>query len=204
MSKTSSAVVCETNQVLGKNQENVYFHSLYRLPEEFSSSYVRSAKSTAPIQICALFSAQGDDTLAAMTLQAADKVWCMVTADGTTIELSRVSFLLASDQSETFSIVCNDGQVIYQVASISFAQAEPTGISNTTSDRQTEFQLNVASSSLQLRGCQAGTEIVIYDAGGKTVRREMLSSDGVILIDGMPTGVYILKAGSAAVKFVKR
>lgn len=141
---------------------------------------------------------------AAMTLQAADKVWCMVTADGTTIELSRVSFLLASDQSETFSIVCNDGQVIYLVASISFAQAEPTGISNTTSDRQTEFQLNVASSSLQLRGCQAGTEIVIYDAGGKTVRREMLSSDGVILIDGMPTGVYILKAGSAAVKFLKR
>ena len=70
MSKTSSAVVCETNQILGKNQENVYFHSLFRLPEEFGSSYVRSAKSTAPIQICALFSAQGEDTLAAMTLQA--------------------------------------------------------------------------------------------------------------------------------------
>ena len=48
MSKTSSAVVCETNQILGKNQENVYFHSLFRLPEEFGSSYVRSAKSTAP------------------------------------------------------------------------------------------------------------------------------------------------------------
>lgn len=70
MSKTSSAVVCETNQILGKNQENVYFHSLFRLPEEFGSSYVRSAKSTAPIQICAVFSAQGEDTLAAMTLQA--------------------------------------------------------------------------------------------------------------------------------------
>lgn len=70
MSKTSSAVVCETNQILGKNQENVYFHSLYRVPEEFGSSYIRSAKSTAPIQICAVFSAQGEDTLAAMTLQA--------------------------------------------------------------------------------------------------------------------------------------
>ena len=70
MSKTSSAVVCETNQILGKNQENVYFHSLFRVPEEFGSTYVRSAKSTAPIQICAVFSAQGEDTLAAMTLQA--------------------------------------------------------------------------------------------------------------------------------------
>ena len=70
MSKTSSAAVCETNQVQGKNQENVFFHSLYRMANEYGSSYVRSAKSTAPIQICALFSAQGEDTLAAMTLQA--------------------------------------------------------------------------------------------------------------------------------------
>ena len=69
MSKTSSAVVCETNQIQGQNQENVYFHSLFRVPEEFASTYVRSAKSTAPIQICACLSAQGEDTLAAMTLQ---------------------------------------------------------------------------------------------------------------------------------------
>lgn len=69
MSKTSSAVVCETNQVLGRNQENVFFHSLYRSPEEFQNVFVRSAKSTSPIQICACLSAQGEDTQAAMTLQ---------------------------------------------------------------------------------------------------------------------------------------
>ncbi len=70
MSKTSSAAVCETNQIQGKNQENVFFHSLYRMANEYGAPYVRSAKSTSPIQICALFSAQGEDTLAAMTLQA--------------------------------------------------------------------------------------------------------------------------------------
>ncbi len=69
MSKTSSAVVCETNQILGANQENVFFHSLFRTTEEFQSSFVRSAKSTSPIQICACLSAQGDDTQAALTLQ---------------------------------------------------------------------------------------------------------------------------------------
>ncbi len=69
MSKTSSAVVCETNQIQGQNQENVFFHSLYRLPEDFQSPFIRSAKATSPIQVCALFSAQGDDTAAAMTLQ---------------------------------------------------------------------------------------------------------------------------------------
>ncbi|MBO4928646.1 MAG: hypothetical protein J5379_10430 [Clostridiales bacterium] len=80
MSKTSSAVVCETNQIQGQNQENVFFHSLFRVPEEFADEYVRSAKSTAPIQICACFSAQGEDTLAAMTLQVVLKKMQEITA----------------------------------------------------------------------------------------------------------------------------
>jgi len=69
MSKTSSAVVCETNQIQGCNQENVFFHGLFRATEEFSGQFLRSAKSTSPIQICACLSAQGEDTQAAMTLQ---------------------------------------------------------------------------------------------------------------------------------------
>ncbi len=140
----------------------------------------------------------------ALTLQAADKVWCMVTDDGTKIALSRIGFLLVSDQSDAFSIVCNDGEVIYQVASVSFAQGEPTGISSATTEAQQILQLNVASSSLQLRGCQPGTDITIYDVSGKTVRQEVLPSDGTISIVGLPAGIYVLKAGSASVKFLKK
>ena len=140
----------------------------------------------------------------ALTLQAADKVWCMVTDDGTKIALSRIGFLLASDQSDAFSIVCNDGEVIYQVASVSFAQGEPTGISSATTEAQQTLQLNVASSSLQLRDCQPGTDITIYDVSGKTVRQEVLPSDGTISIVGLPAGIYVLKAGSASVKFLKK
>ena len=140
----------------------------------------------------------------ALTLQAADKVWCMVTDDGTKIALSRIGFLLVSDQSDAFSVVCNDGEVIYQVASVSFAQGEPTGISSATTEAQQTLQLNVASSSLQLRGCQPGTDITIYDVSGKTVRQEVLPSDGTISIVGLPAGIYVLKAGSASVKFLKK
>ena len=140
----------------------------------------------------------------ALTLQAADKVWCMVTDDGTKIALSRIGFLLVSDQSDAFSIVCNDGEVIYQVASVSFAQGEPTGISSATTEAQQTLQLNVASSSLRLRGCQPGTDITIYDVSGKTVRQEVLPSDGTISIVGLPAGIYVLKAGSASVKFLKK
>ena len=132
----------------------------------------------------------------ALTLQAADKVWCMVTDDGTKIALSRIGFLLVSDQSDAFSIVCNDGEVIYQVASVSFAQGEPTGISSATTEAQQTLQLNV--------GCQPGTDITIYDVSGKTVRQEVLPSDGTISIVGLPAGIYVLKAGSASVKFLKK
>ena len=140
----------------------------------------------------------------ALTLQAADKVWCIVTDDGTKIALSRIGFLLVSDQSDAFSIVCNDGEVIYQVASVSFAQGEPAGISSATTEAQQTLQLNVASSSLQLRGCQPGIDITIYDVSGKTVRQEVLPSDGTISIVGLPAGIYVLKAGSASVKFLKK
>lgn len=140
----------------------------------------------------------------ALTLQAADKVWCMVTDDGTKIALSRIGFLLVSDQSDAFSVVCNDGEVIYQVASVSFAQGEPTGISSVSTEVQQTLKLNVASSSLQLRGCQSGTDITIYDVSGKTVRQEVLPSDGTISIVGLPAGIYVLKAGSASVKFLKK
>ena len=140
----------------------------------------------------------------ALTLQAADKVWCMVTDDGTKIALSRIGFLLVSDQSDAFSVVCNDGEVIYQVASVSFAQGEPTGISSVSTEAQQTLQLNVASSSLQLRDCQPGTDITIYDVSGKTVRQEVLPSDGTISIVGLPAGIYVLKAGSASVKFLKK
>ena len=136
-----------------------------------------------------------------LTLQAADKVWCMVTDDGTKIALSRIGFLLVSD---AFSVVCNDGEVIYQVASVSFAQGEPTGISSVSTEVQQTLKLNVASSSLQLRGCQSGTDITIYDVSGKTVRQEVLPSDGTISIVGLPAGIYVLKTGSASVKFLKK
>ena len=66
MSKTVSTCLLETNQVQGKPQENVFFHSLYRTEPEFVSEFFRVARSTSPIQICAIFSTVGPDSLAAI------------------------------------------------------------------------------------------------------------------------------------------
>ena len=66
MSKTVSTCICETNLVPNSPQENVFFHTLYRHQQDFTSEFVRTANSTSPIQICALFSTQGPDNLGAL------------------------------------------------------------------------------------------------------------------------------------------
>ena len=66
MSKTVSTCILETNLVPNQPQENVFFHTLYRTMAEFPGEFVRTARSTSPIQVVAIFSTQGPDTNAAM------------------------------------------------------------------------------------------------------------------------------------------
>ncbi len=65
MSKTVSTCIAETNLVQGEPQENVFFLTLSRKIEDFPNEFLRTAKSTSPIQICAIFSTIGPDNLAA-------------------------------------------------------------------------------------------------------------------------------------------
>jgi len=66
MSKTVSTCVLETNLVAGEPQENIFFHTLYRTKADFPNEFVRTARSTSPVQVVAIFSTQGPDTAAAM------------------------------------------------------------------------------------------------------------------------------------------
>ena len=66
MSKTVSTCICETNQIQNQPQENVFFHTLYRTQEDYPGEFLRTAKSTSPIQICAVFSCIGPDNLGAV------------------------------------------------------------------------------------------------------------------------------------------
>ena len=65
MSKTVSTCIAETNLIQGEPQENVFFLTLSRKIEDFPNEFLRTAKSTSPIQICAIFSTIGPDNLAA-------------------------------------------------------------------------------------------------------------------------------------------
>lgn len=65
MSKTVATCIAETNQEQNKPQENVFFLTLSRKIEDFPNEFLRTARSTSPIQVCAVFSTIGPDNLAA-------------------------------------------------------------------------------------------------------------------------------------------
>ncbi len=140
-----------------------------------------------------------------LTSHAADKVWCMVTDDGAKIAMSRIGFLLASDKSDAFNIVCNDGQVIYNVSKVLFEQAEPSGISSAVIDGGQETNIIVASSYLRIKNAKVGTAITIYDSAGRSVMESRISSeDETVSIESLPSGLFIIKADKASVKFIKK
>ncbi len=65
MSKTVATCIAETNQEQNNPQENVFFLTLSRKLEDFPNEFLRTARSTSPIQVCAIFSTIGPDNLAA-------------------------------------------------------------------------------------------------------------------------------------------
>lgn len=141
----------------------------------------------------------------AIAASAADTVWCMVTDSGAKIAMSRISFLLASDQSEVFDIVCNDGAVVYNVATATFQQTVPTGIDGVRTGDESAVSILPASDQLRLMGCKDGAEVSIYDTAGRSVKRLSVdSADGSVYIGDLPKGIYVVSVGKARVKFMKK
>src|SRR5665647_1384937 len=107
MSKTIASALCETNQLRGLPQENIFMQNLYRLPSDYSASFQRTATSTAPVQICAVASAQADDTIGAMALQEVMKVLSGMTAQAQTNSVLNFEIFLNEFLQAANSAVCS-------------------------------------------------------------------------------------------------
>ncbi len=68
-------------------------------------------------------------------------------------------------------------------------------------DLTTYNMRGVVDGKLYLEGLAQGTEMLIFDATGKQLKR---ISSNVIDVTNLKTGVYVLKADKQVVKFMKR
>lgn len=124
---------------------------------------------------------------------------------GKTVLMSNVSFLLASDWQSTFSIVCKDGTVVADAETVDFVKTEPTGINSTPAAANEPQPALCAAGRLTLTGCKGGERICIYDAAGREAASANANAGQTdIDISRLAAGVYVLRAGETAVKFIKK
>ena len=69
-----------------------------------------------------------------------------------------------------------------------------------------QAQINLDGEQLVINGLQAGAAVSIFDLQGKLLRQAILSADGHLSLSlgGLPTGVYVIKAGDMSYKIVKK
>ena len=134
------------------------------------------------------------------------RLWAMEEpGSGTTVLMDNVSFLLASDFQDTFSIVCKDGTVVTDAQSVNFVKVDPAGISSATVANDTPQTAISADGRLSLTGCRPGTQVNIYDTGGRNVAGGVAKGERLdIDVSRLTPGIYVLKAGETTVKFIKK
>lgn len=144
---------------------------------------------------------------AALMAQSAQE-WALVEPQsGSRVLMSNVSFLLAADEDDSFSVVCKDGTVIYGAKKVTFELTDPSGIAMPSAEGNGETPTLCGSidGRLRLTGCAEGTEIKIYDAGGRKMSSTRVATDETVVnVGGLPTGIYVLRAGKTAIKFMKK
>lgn len=132
--------------------------------------------------------------------------WALVEPQsGTAVLMKNVGFLLASDNEETFSVICKDGNIMRSTSEVTFRKIDPSGISSIGAGNGEPMLHGYAGGKLTLAGCADGTEAEVFDtAGHKVAGKTITGNDNMIDITRLPGGIYILRAGNAAVKFIKK
>ena len=131
--------------------------------------------------------------------------WYAITDTGVSIEMSKLGMLVAADDNITFALVAADGTVLEDgVASIRFEQRDGSaGVEAVKPDGGLRLINGVVSSQLVLTGAK-GT-ISIFSANGTQVLSVKASEGETRLnVQTLPTGVYIVRCGKAAFKFMKK
>lgn len=136
-------------------------------------------------------------------LRAAEMTWHLVTDTDEAIELTKVSYLLASTQ-ETFDIVCTDGTIVGNVKSIKLEKRESSGIQKTKPNGEGIFS-QIVDGTLTISNAKAGTIAQVISVSGITcIAQTLTDGQNIINVSQLYQGTYILKVGDTTIKFIKK
>lgn len=144
--------------------------------------------------------------LAYMTAaNAADLKWAMTTQKGESVFMDEVGYILYSDGSSVMSIVKKDNSAIEDVTKVTFAQLDPSGVSNVMADKGVSVLSRAVNSSLRISGCKEGSTATVVSASGAVVAQCITSSGNTAIdVSSLSSGVYVLVVGNTSIKFIKK
>ena len=144
--------------------------------------------------------------IASIAVGRADSGWLLVTDSGVRIPMETVGMLVAADDATTFSVVrtAGSGDAVTGVTSVSFAyDPASSGIGEIGVDGVSILPDPVAS-SVMLMGCK-GRQWAVCDMAGRVYMSAVVTTDSErVDVSGLPAGMYVLRAGEASVKFIKK
>ena len=136
---------------------------------------------------------------------AADLKWAMTTQDGKSVFMNQLAYILYTDGSSTMSIVKTDNSTIEDVTKVTFAQLDPSGISNVMADKSVTVLSRAVDSVLRISGCKDGLTASVVSASGAVVAQFTTNSGKTeIDVSSLSTGIYVLVVGNTSIKFIKK
>ena len=98
----------------------------------------------------------------------------------------------------------NDNSTIDDVTKVSFAKVDASGVKTVEFDSDGVYAKEVEG-SLIISGCHAGNKAEVFSANGQVVRSKTFGGDNCdIDVSTLPKGVYVLRIGNTAIKFLKK
>ena len=141
----------------------------------------------------------------ATVANAADLKWAMTTQKGESDFMDEVGYILYSDGSSVMSIVKKNNTAIEDVTKVTFAQLDPSGISNVMADKSVTVLSRAVDSVLRISGCKDGLTASVVSASGAVVAQFTTNSGKTeIDVSSLSTGIYVLVVGNTSIKFIKK
>ena len=133
-----------------------------------------------------------------------DSEWYLITDNNEQFKMSTVSMLVAADDSQYFSVLDLQGNVLAEdVLRVHFLKMDPASVKNIMVDEPQNMLKRYVNNQLTLVGAR-GTVNIYSVSGMKVASTHAMGQETVIDVSALPAGTYILQCGKLSFKFNKK
>ena len=133
-----------------------------------------------------------------------DSEWYLITDNNEQFKMSTVSMLVAADDSQYFSVLDLNGNVLAEdVLRVHFLKIDPSSVEYIMVDEPQNMLKRYVNNQLTLVGAR-GTVNIYSVSGVMVASTHAMGQETIIDVSALPAGTYILQCGKLSFKFNKK